>query len=165
MIYSFPPIATPDARILILGSMPGILSLQKQQYYAHPRNGFWRITAEILDFDATAPYEQRVQALQDSNIALWDVLHSCDREGSLDAAITRASMVPNDFVTFFSLHPRIEHVFFNGGTAESVFLKTVRPAIAHFDRISYRRLPSTSPAHAALSHAQKLQAWCAITDS
>ena len=161
-IYSFAPIAKPDARTLILGSMPGVLSLQKQQYYAHPRNAFWRITAEILGFDAALPYERRIQALQDAGIALWDVLNTCEREGSLDADIARDSMVPNDFAKFFEDHPRIERVFFNGGKAESVFLKTVRPGIAHLDRIRYQRLPSTSPAHAALSHANKLQVWHAI---
>jgi hypoxanthine-DNA glycosylase len=161
-IYCFAPIATPAARTLILGSMPGVLSLQQQQYYAHPRNAFWRITAEILGFDAALPYAQRIQALQAAGVALWDVLSSCDREGSLDTAIARDSMVPNNFADFFAAHPQIERVFFNGGKAESVFLKTVRPNVAHLDRIHYQRLPSTSPAHAALSHAMKLQAWCAI---
>jgi hypoxanthine-DNA glycosylase len=164
-IYSFAPIAAADARTLILGSMPGVLSLQQQQYYAHPRNAFWRITAEILGFDASLPYAQRVQALQDAGIALWDVLNSCEREGSLDADIASASMVPNDFFTFFESHPLIERVFFNGGKAESVFLKTVRPSVAHRDSIRYQRLPSTSPAHAALTHANKLAAWRAIRSS
>lgn len=145
--------------------MPGVLSLQKQQYYAHPRNAFWSVTAQILGFDAAASYEQRIDALCNSGVALWDVLHACQREGSLDSDIRQDSMIANDFVDFFKRHPKIQRVFFNGAKAEQLFRKAVLPGIAHLDALRYQRLPSTSPAHAALSPQAKLQAWHAIVES
>lgn len=104
-IHSFDPIAAPDAEILILGSMPGRASLAAGQYYAHAQNAFWRIMAELLGFDATAPYAERTQALKSARIALWDVLHSCEREGSLDTNIDRETLVANDFAAFLREHP------------------------------------------------------------
>lgn len=164
MIYSFPPIAAPDARILILGSMPGVLSLQKQQYYAHPRNAFWPITAKIFGFESSLPYEKRIDALRNSGVALWDVLHACYREGSLDSDIRQDSIIANDFAVFLAGHPKIQRVFFNGAKAENIFRNAVLPEIAHLDTLRYQRLPSTSPAHAALSAHAKLQAWYAIVE-
>src|SRR5690606_33770370 len=95
-IYSFPPIARSDATRLILGSMPGKLSLARSEYYAHPRNVFWSIMAALAGFDASAPYESRCQALRETRIAVWDVLAACIRESSLDADIVSASISPND---------------------------------------------------------------------
>lgn len=97
---SFPPIASPGSWVLILGTMPGKVSLREQQYYAHPQNLFWRITAEILGFDATSAYPLRVSSLKDHGVALWDVLQSCTRESSLDADIVAHTIVPNDFGRF-----------------------------------------------------------------
>ncbi|HZP65177.1 MAG TPA: DNA-deoxyinosine glycosylase [Rudaea sp.] len=158
LVRSFPPIATRSARLLILGSMPGVRSLAAGQYYAHPHNSFWRILGEILHFDAAAPYAERTLALTRAGIALWDVLQSCVRPGSLDSAIERDSRVPNDFAAFFRGHPRIERVCFNGGEAERSFRRYVAPVLAD-DTREYRRLPSTSPAHAGLPFAAKLAAW------
>ncbi|HEX5338608.1 MAG TPA: DNA-deoxyinosine glycosylase [Gallionella sp.] len=165
-IQCFAPIETPDATVLILGSMPGEASLHAGRYYAHPRNLFWRIMAELLGIAPDAPYEQRIAALKSARIALWDVLQSCRRSGSLDANIDDATLVPNDFATFLAQHPRITRVFFNGAKAEQCYRKRVLPFIAaapmQSATIEYLRLPSTSPAHAALSFERKLEAWRSI---
>jgi TDG/mug DNA glycosylase family protein len=156
-IQCFAPIATEHATALILGSMPGDTSLHAGQYYAHPRNLFWRIMAELLDTDPDSPYVQRIQALKSARIALWDVLQSCRRKGSLDADIDDGSLVPNDFATFFLRHPQITRVFFNGAKAEQCYRKRILPSI-DTTPIEYLRLPSTSPAHAAMSFERKLDA-------
>ncbi len=161
-IQSFPPIETADARILILGSMPGEASLRAGQYYAHPQNLFWRIMGELLGFDPAAPYEQRVRALKAAHVALWDVLHSCRRKGSLDSNIDGGSLAPNDLAAFFRSHPKINRVFFNGAKAEECYRRHVLPGIEG-DSIEYLRLPSTSPANASISRARKLEAWRAVT--
>lgn len=160
-VRSFKPIAGRNARILILGSMPGRASLAAGQYYAHARNVFWRISAELLRFDANAPYKARVQALKSARIAVWDVLQSCARQGSLDTMIERDSEIANDFKQFFRLHGKITHVFFNGNKAEASFCRHVLPDI-ETGAIRYARLPSTSPANASVPFAGKLQAWRAI---
>lgn len=158
----FAPIEKHDARILILGSMPGVASLRATQYYAHPRNLFWRIMSSHVPFDLQATYEQRIEALVDAKIALWDVLQSCTRVGSLDASIDKSSQIPNDFQAFFLHHPHITHVFFNGALAEKSYRQLVLPHL-NIHSIKYQRLPSTSPAHAALSFESKLEAWRVIS--
>ncbi|KMO67174.1 DNA-deoxyinosine glycosylase [Mycolicibacterium chlorophenolicum] len=157
-VRSFPPLATADARILILGNMPGVVSLQADQYYAHPRNGFWRITAELFGFDAAAPYDDRVRRLTGAGVAVWDVLQSCRRIGSLDAAVEPDSMVANDFADFYAAHPGISHVYFNGAAAERNYRRLVEVTGPR----QYTRLPSTSPAH-TWTVETKLAAWRAIT--
>lgn len=161
-IYSFAPIADRNARILILGSMPGRASLTAGQYYAHAQNAFWRIISELLQLDPASPYEVRVQALKSARIALWDVLRSCKREGSLDSMIEADTQTANDFRTFFRAHPQITHVFFNGAKAEACFRQHVLRGIDGRATRCYTRLPSTSPAHASLSYARKLEAWRTI---
>jgi TDG/mug DNA glycosylase family protein len=162
-IRSFDPIETRSAEILILGSMPGAASLAAGQYYAHPRNAFWRIMSALLQFDAAAPYASRVRALKIARIALWDVLHSCTREGSLDSSIDRDSQAPNDFEAFFRTHRKISRVYFNGAKAESCFRQHVLRNI-DIGAVACTRLPSTSPAHASLSFPRKLSAWRVIID-
>ena len=157
-VVSFAPIATAKARVLILGSMPGKASLAAQQYYAHAQNSFWRILGELCGFDPLLPYRMRVQHLQQQRIALWDVLKSCERPGSLDADIATHTEVPNDFNTFFQTCSNIQAVFFNGAKAEQVFNKHVVKTLTH-ETLVFTRLPSTSPAHAAMSYTKKLQAW------
>jgi hypoxanthine-DNA glycosylase len=163
-IHGFPPISRADARILILGSMPSRESLSRRQYYAHPRNAFWPIISALLDFDEPG-YPQRTHRVQDRGLAIWDVLQACFRRGSLDSDIDDRTLVPNDFGPFFREHPAIRRVFFNGAKAESVYLKRVLPGLtgeaAELPRL---RLPSTSPAHAALSLEQKTAAWRVILD-
>jgi len=158
---SFPPIADGRSRVLVLGSMPGVESLKASRYYAHPRNAFWTIMGELLGFDPAIPYEARVRALRAAGIALWDVLHSCRRDGSLDSSIEATSETANDFRAFFSAHPAIRAVFFNGAKAQAAYLRHVRPALADL-QLRYERLPSTSPAHAGMPVAKKLQAWRAV---
>jgi TDG/mug DNA glycosylase family protein len=160
-VHSFAPIVDAHAEVLILGSMPGQASLTAGQYYAHPQNAFWRIVADLLGFDAAAPYAERVQALHAARIALWDVLQSCERIGSLDSSIDDGTQVANDFRGFYRSHPRITRVFFNGTKAETVYMRAVRPALT-VDTLRYARLPSTSPANASIPYALKLEAWRAV---
>jgi TDG/mug DNA glycosylase family protein len=157
-VQSFPPIADRTAETLILGSMPGEASLAASQYYAHPQNAFWRIMGSLLDFDPILPYAARVRAVKAAKIAVWDVLNSCTRPGSLDASIDRETLIPNDFAAFFRGHPRIRRVFFNGSTAEALFNRHVKNGLV-LGRVGFTRLPSTSPAHAARSFEDKLRAW------
>lgn len=158
VIYSFAPVAGNRARILILGSMPGEASLTANQYYAHPRNAFWPIMAPLLSIPADSPYQEKIAALHASPIALWDVLQSCQRSGSLDSSIETGTQTINDFQTFFSLHPAITHVFFNGGTAEACFVRHVLHQ-HDFGSLKLSRLPSTSPANARLSFDDKCRIW------
>src|ERR1700752_2741614 len=160
--HSFPPISDPASRLLILGSMPGKASLRAKQYYAHPQNAFWRIVGELLELDATSPYELRVEALRARGIALWDVMKSCTRESSLDSDVVESSIVPNAFASFFRAHPRIRTVCFNGATAEASFQRYALPKLGALGDLAYYRLPSTSPAHASLSFTNKLAAWRAV---
>lgn len=157
-IHSFEPIVGPHANILILGSMPGEASLAAHQYYAHPRNAFWPIIAPLLKIRADAPYHEKVAALRSSPFALWDVFKSCERTGSLDAMIRNDNFILNDFVSLFSSHQQIRYVFFNGGTAERYFLRYVVPA-CDLTHLQLSRLPSTSPANASISFADKGARW------
>lgn len=156
-VTSFAPLSRPGATVLVLGSMPGVASLAAQQYYAHPRNHFWPIMGSIKGFDVAAPYGERVDALTRSGIAVWDVLQSCVRPGSLDSAIQAGTRVTNDFAAFFAEHPQIALVCFNGAEAQSSFVRHVLPGL---DQSGFQtvRLPSTSPAH-AVAFAHKLAAW------
>ena len=160
-IRSFAPIADARAHTLILGSMPGAASLRAGQYYAHRQNQFWRIMAELLGWPPDLSYATRIEALRGRRIALWDVLQSCVRPGSLDAAIT--DEMPNDFAKFFRAHADIERVFFNGAKAEASFRK--HGGREKFPDLHYTRLPSTSPAHAGMSFRQKLAAWAPTVSS
>ena len=160
LVQSFPPIEDARARVLVLGSMPGKASLAAGQYYAHAQNLFWRILGEVTGAAPSQPYAARTRALKLQGIALWDVLASCAREGSLDSAIDDDTISANDFVSFYRAHPRISQVFFNGAKAEACYRKQVLPLLAHGPLpSSHRRLPSTSPANASLSRAYKHRVW------
>lgn len=158
MLRAFPPIASVSATHLILGSMPGQASLVANEYYAHPQNAFWRVVGALYRIDRSLPYEKRVALLSASGVAVWDVLAACERVGSLDSAIDRASEVANDFGRFFALYPRIERVLFNGTTAEALFKRHCR-ALYRDSRFTFVRLPSTSPAHAGMRFEEKLAQW------
>ncbi|SEG12842.1 DNA-deoxyinosine glycosylase [Nitrosomonas ureae] len=157
-IHSFAPIAGRHAKILILGSMPGEASLAANQYYAHPRNAFWPIMAPLLRIQANSRYEEKIIALKSSPIALWDVLKSCNRAGSLDSMIETGTQIVNNFPAFFAFHQHITHIFFNGGKAETCFKRNVIPGIKP-GSITLSRLPSTSPANARLSSDEKCKTW------
>jgi TDG/mug DNA glycosylase family protein len=162
-ICSFPPIENSRASVLILGSMPGGASLAAGQYYAHPRNLFWPIMLDLLGAPPGLEYRQRIKLLKANGIALWDVLESCVREGSLDSAIEEDTIAVNDFASFYRRHPRIERVLFNGAKAEASYRRYVRASVEEVGRPrEYFRLPSTSPAHAALSFGKKREAWRAV---
>lgn len=161
-ISSFAPIADLSATTLILGSMPGIASLEANQYYAHPRNAFWPMMSAIYEFGAISSYEERQNALKAAGVAVWDVLQSCIRTGSLDSSIQKNSCIPNDFSTFFKHHPHIRLIAFNGGEAERYFRKIVMPTL-NIENVTLLKLPSTSPAH-TMPFKEKLVAWKAIKD-
>ena len=158
-IHSFSPVARADARLLILGSMPGEKSLAEQQYYAHPRNAFWSITGELFNFSPLAPYKERALAIIEARVALWDVMATCKRQSSLDSDIVESSIIANDFNVFFGQHPLVEAVYFNGQKAAQSFMKRVAPGLDPGNSISTTVLPSTSPAHAALNWEKKFNAW------
>jgi len=159
-VTGFAPIADRNAVILILGSMPSIKSLEAHQYYAHPRNSFWFIMSELFAENRDLDYEDKKSLLKHNRIALWDVLNTCQRKGSLDSSIKNETIVVNDFNRFFEDHPLIHAVYFNGTRAQQEYNKQVLPTLnEQFSSIEYERLPSTSPAMASLSREQKLQKW------
>jgi double-stranded uracil-DNA glycosylase len=157
-VESFAPSSRADARVLILGSMPGEASLHAHEYYAHVRNRFWPFMGELVGAMPAMPYDRRLSRLHEAGIALWDVLRQCERSGSLDSAIVGGTARPNDFIAFLGRHPRVRWVLFNGARAESDFLRFGAPLIGRFG-LSCRRLPSTSPANAAQRVEYKLQQW------
>lgn len=159
-INSFSPIEDSNANILILGSIPSKTSLLTGQYYAHSRNSFWPIMGDLIAAARTLPYTMRIQILRSNGIALWDVLASCKRKSSLDSDIDKASACANNFESFLSTHQNITDIFFNGTMAEKYFNKLVLHTLS--PNLRYTRLPSTSPAHAALTYNQKLNAWKTI---
>lgn len=156
----FEPIAAADARLLILGSLPGQRSLELQQYYGQPRNAFWSILAAVTGVAADAEYAARSAGLIAARIAVWDVIASANREGSLDSRIERESVRVNDFASFFRRHSCIERVLFNGKTAEALYRRHVLPVLNGRERtIELIPLPSTSPANAAAPLPARRAAW------
>lgn len=154
VLYGLPPIIGDDAHTLILGNMPSVMSLASRQYYGNPRNAFWRIMGGTLGFAEDDAYADRVSALTDRGLAVWDVLHSCRRIGSLDSSVQPDSMVANDFEALFDRYPGITLVLFNGTAAE----KNFRRLVDLTRNPEYRRLPSTSPAQ-TMPYADKAAAW------
>ena len=157
-IHSFEPLVWNDPKILILGSMPGAESLRQQKYYAHKRNVFWRIIADLLNGQYPQRYEFDTMRMIERRIALWDVLKHCEREGSLDHNIKNEH--PNDFEAFFEIHSTIEVIFFNGQKAANSYEKHV--GLNRVDT-KYITLPSTSPA-LAVSYESKLEHWSVLKD-
>jgi hypoxanthine-DNA glycosylase len=152
MLQGFPPVADASTHMLILGSFPGVASLAATQYYAHPRNQFWRLLGAVIGEPLhELAYDARVARLLAHGIGLWDVLAACEREGSLDAAIRNAN--PNDFASFRRHAPQLKKVCFNGKTSGR-FEPVIRAA-----GYATLVLPSSSPANAILSFDQKLRVW------
>ena len=157
LVRSFAPVVDTRARVLVLGSMPGVASLDADRYYAHPRNLFWPIMGALFGFDATLPYPERLARIGAAGVALWDVAGECVRPGSLDARIEAGSVVANDIAGLLARYPDITRVRFNGAAAETLFR---RHALGTLDPVpDLLRLPSTSPAHAAMGFEAKLAAW------
>jgi hypoxanthine-DNA glycosylase len=158
MLRGFPPVVAADTHTLILGSFPGEASLAATQYYAHPRNQFWRLLGTVLGEPQLVElaYEERLRRVLAHGIGVWDVLAACEREGSLDAAIRNAS--PNDFASLRAHAPKLAKVCFNGKTAGR-FAPVI--GAAGYDTLV---LPSSSPANAMLSFEQKLVLWRAIAE-
>jgi len=157
----FPPIARKDARVLILGSLPSQASLAAAEYYAHPQNAFWKIMRELTGADGS--YAERCKSLRAAGVAVWDVLARSVRPGSMDADIRLESAIPNDFATFLSAHKGLRLVCFNGRKSEQMFRKFVGLQDAEAG-LRFELLPSSSPAYAAMSFAEKLHTWRGIIE-
>ena len=157
-IFSFPAIENTDSKILILGTMPGKISLQKNEYYANPQNAFWKIIFSLFAIDYQSNYETKKQVVIQNKIALWDTLKFCHREGSLDSKIMNE--YPNDFFKFFEFHSKISTIVFNGKPAQHFYKRH----IGFSNRFNYISLPSTSPANARMSFEKKLELWKIILE-
>lgn len=154
-ISSFPPIVDSDSKILILGSVPGVKSLEKQQYYAHPQNKFWKIIFELFNENFTDNYQERIALLKKKNIALWDVIDSCERKGSLDSEIKNEEA--NQIEDLLEKYPKIQAIFCNGGKS----FKNLQKILGKDYKIPVFLLPSTSPLH-TISFERKLEDWKVI---
>lgn len=151
----FAPLSSSDSEVLVLGSLPGRHSIAAQQYYAHPRNAFWKIIEDT--YGVRGQYTDRCHALVGEGVALWDVLQASVRPGSLDADIDLKTARANDFNGFMQTHEKIEAIVFNGKKAEALFRRLVLPR--SFLTLRMQTLPSTSPAYAAMPYERKLSAW------
>lgn len=159
--FGFPPISSPSARVLILGSLPGQRSLELGGYYASLQNVFWRIMATRI-LDLPPDYAGRVAALVEHRVAVWDVLAAATRPGSLDASIEKDA-VPNNFRAFFHAHPNIQLIGFNGATAAKFYDRHVMSTLTDGQRaIAQQTLPSTSGVHAGMTFAQKVARWSVL---
>ncbi len=138
--------------------MPSVQSITHQQYYAHPQNAFWPVVSQLFNFELSDEYALNTAALLARQVAVWDVLAACERKGSLDSAIIAGSEVLNPINQLLAQHPSIKMIGLNGGAAFSLFNKYQVPLM---NEHNYKlvKLPSTSPAHAAMSREQKTQAW------
>ena len=153
MINSFPAFVDSNTKILILGTMPGIASLTKQEYYGNPRNHFWRIMYTLFDtLPVSDSFEEKIQLLQKNKIGLWDVLENCERKGSLDIHIKNHK--ENDFEMLFKQYPEIHTIVFNGKESHKYFIKK----FGQIEGITYYVMPSTSPAN-TMSFENKLKIW------
>lgn len=164
MAECFKSLAAPDARVLILGSVPGTISTVTQQYYVHPRNVFWPVMERLLGDGSELDYSARIDLLMRSRIALGGVRTSLMIANDLDPSTTAGLAPANDMACFLQLHPCITHVFFNGAKAQDLFVRHGR-GVGRLRRIELRRLPCTSSANATLSFAAKLEEWRVVADA
>lgn len=148
---SFEPVYTQKARVLIVGSMPGVKSLADSEYYAHPRNAFWPVMFDVFGTKPTQDYEAKKTLIRANGLALWDVAKACEREGSLDSNMR--DIIYNDFASLFETCPHIHTVLCNGGTAHGLFVKS-----GYAQGKTVVRMPSTSPAY-TMAYAEKLRIW------
>lgn len=162
LVHSFEPVIGNNPRVLILGSMPGIVSLQAVQYYANPRNAFWPIMADLFAIEIDCEYQHRIDQIKQLPVILWDTIKACHREGSLDSSIKSNQLEANDIPALLQHYPDVQLVACNGATSERYFNRLVKGQLEY--QIEVLRLPSTSPANATMSYRQKLAAWRAIKD-
>jgi len=155
-IYSFDPIVDDNCKVLILGTMPGVISLKRQQYYGNMQNNFWRIIYSLFGETIDEDYDRRKKFLLVHNIAAWDVLKACEREGSSDSEIR--DPMPNDFAWLFSSYPNIANVCFNGGPAERLYKRYVEKRGVNAADKTFYSLPSTSPAY-TIGFERKFEQW------
>ena len=158
-VCSFPPVVDGRAKILILGTMPGLASLRANQYYAHPGNAFWKIIYGLFGQEPDPDYRRKIEFLRGKGIALWDVVQSCERPGSADSAIRRE--IPNDIEGLLKEFPAIRAIICNGRKAEALFRKHIGGA----NGLTCQCLPSTSPAHASKSYEDKRREWAGIKEA
>ncbi|AXF86234.1 hypothetical protein DTO96_101980 [Ephemeroptericola cinctiostellae] len=161
MIQSFNCILPHESPVaLILGSLPSVTSLGQQQYYAHPQNAFWRIIETLFANGAPCTYDERIELLKQNRIALWDVIATAQREGSLDSAIQPDTVIPNDIIGLINAYPSIKTIYLNGGTAAILFKRHIAKHLSATVQII--PLPSTSPANARMGFEEKLGKWGVI---
>ncbi|MGM9525797.1 MAG: DNA-deoxyinosine glycosylase [Peptococcaceae bacterium] len=153
MIHSFSPVIDGQCRVLVLGSMPSVVSLERQQYYGHKQNYFWPMLFSLLEEPYSDDYSKKKDLLLRHHIALWDVLASCEREGSLDSNIT--DEVPNPIGQLLTDYPSIRYILFNGGKAYQSFKKYFPDLL---EQIAWQQMPSTSPAH-TMKREEKRNRW------
>ncbi|WP_258561870.1 DNA-deoxyinosine glycosylase [Chryseobacterium chendengshani] len=156
-ISSFPPIIDTNSKILILGSIPGVKSLEKQQYYGHPQNKFWKIIFELFHEEFTEDYIERIAVLKKYHLALWDTIDSCERKGSLDSEIKNEEA--NQIAELLEEYPNIQAIFCNGGKS----YKNLQKILGKNFKIPMNLLPSTSPLH-TVSFEKKLEDWKKILE-
>lgn len=160
-LEGFPPVVGHSPKVLILGTFPGEESLRQKQYYAHPRNLFWEIMGQVCGAGRDIDYEDRLNILKNSHIALWDVLKTCSRQGSLDTNIRNGFYEVNDFKKFLAEHD-IKAIFFNGQKAGELFQRIPATALPVLPVLSV--LPSTSPANARIPKDAKISRWLLIRE-
>jgi TDG/mug DNA glycosylase family protein len=158
-LKSFAPLIGLQPHSLILGSMPGQISLRCQQYYANPNNAFWWIMTQIIGCEDPLDHQQRAKLICDSGFAVWDVLAHCQREGSLDSNIQRSSEITNDLLGLVQGNPSLRLIAFNGAAAKQIFMRHCPEILSEHPDLKWRQLPSTSPAYAAMKKPEKLVIW------
>ena len=156
-----PAVCGVSPRVLILGSFPSVMSLERREYYGNPHNQFWRIMDAVLGIDAALPYSRRVEEMKRRHIALWDAASECLREGSSDSTIR--DVAQNDIAGFIDENPSVRAIFLNGRTgAGKIFSRFFKDFSAEFPDVDVLVMPSTSPANAAVSLAEKIECWSAV---
>jgi TDG/mug DNA glycosylase family protein len=158
-VHSIEPIIGRNPRIIILGSMPGIISINAAQYYANPRNLFWVVLADLFSIDIDCSYESKVQQIQQLPIIVWDTLKACHRKGSLDSKILNTDIEANDIDALLKQFPAVQAIAFNGGASAKYFDRLVKPQLAADLDLELLKMPSTSPANAGMKREQKLKIW------
>jgi len=164
LVHSFEPIVGRNPRIVILGSMPGVVSLQAVQYYANPRNAFWAIIAELFGIDLDCSYQSRVEQISQLPLVLWDTLKACQREGSLDSKILKQQIEANDIAGLVEQYSGLRAIAFNGAASEKYFNQLEKHRLPASHQLELIKLPSTSPANAAMNFDQKLVIWRQLMD-